>query len=394
MMKEGAFAESEFSEGIEMEPTFSKEAIKGFLESRRSITDSGANGILFRIDPDELPSEDRERMKFENEDNPEGALSIKALKIFNLEKAKHEFESLKKAREIVLEKAESSSSPLFRVPRAIGFEAIEVDAETEKFLNAQKASIMNGKVGVITMDWIEGKNLGVYLHEELLKRIPDQEDPYASGSWDNRDFSKLLHALEKTGYVLPEGVLEQIKNGVETLHKGRLWHNDLHFGNLVITPENKIYAIDFADATDEKKNIEEVEGSHYLSDENIVRSLTPLAKTPETKQKEENKKISKEWDERIAAISKQPKAEAQYRSLKKAFIDGDLNSLESTLIGASGFDHDLENYLGNLLRLSRESEEYRAKTKIFLDERLNDKKSKLRSFVKNRMQSLQRAIEF
>jgi len=393
MTKEGAYAESEFSESIEAEPTFSKEAIKGFIEGRRSITDSGANGILFRIDPEELSPEDQKRMAFENTDNPEGALSIKALKVFNLEKAKQEFESLKKAREIMLEASESSSAPLFRIPRAIGFEEIQVDKETEEFLNSQKASVTDGRVGVITMDWIEGQNLGVYLHEELIKRTPDREDPYEAGSWDNRDFGKLLHALEKTGYVLPDTVLDQIKNGVQALHKGRLWHNDLHFGNLIIRPDGKIYAIDFADATRKEIKIEESTGPYHLSDENIVRSLEPLAKTPEMKREEQDKKTQAEWNDRIATLEKHVPAEAQYKLIEKALEGGNTNILENVFIGASGFDRDLDNYLGNLLRLSRKSDAYREQIGKFLDERLNDKKSKMRSFVINRIQTLQRVIE-
>jgi hypothetical protein len=261
MLKEGSYAEEDSRESIEKGPAFPKEVIKHFLESRRTMTDSGANGILFRIDPEELSLEDSKSMSFENDDNPEGALSIKALKVFNLERARHEFESLQEAREIILEKMESSSAPLFRIPRAIGFEEIEVDGDTEKFLNSQQASIINGKVGVITMDWIEGKNLGVYLHEELLKRLADKEDPHEEGSWNNRDFSKLLRGLEKTGFVLPEETFLQLKNGVEALHKGRLWHNDLHFGNIIIRLDGQLFAIDFADAGHEKKNIEETEGA-------------------------------------------------------------------------------------------------------------------------------------
>jgi tRNA A-37 threonylcarbamoyl transferase component Bud32 len=392
-MKEGAYPEAEHSESIEREPAFSKEAIEKFLKSRKVITDSGANGIIFRIGPEELSPEDRERMTFENEDNPEGALSIKVLKVFNLEKARHEFESLREAGDIILEKSASSSAPLFRIPRAIGFEEIEVDEETEKFLNTQKALIVNGKVGVITMDWIEGKNLGVYLHEELLKRTSDQEDPQEAVSWDNRDFTKMLRTLEKKGYVFPEEMLSQIKNGVQALHEGRLWHNDLHFGNFIVTPNGQIYAIDFADATHEKINIEEDEGLYHLSDENIIRSLESLAKTPETKERERNGMMLKEWDERIAIIEKQPQAEAQYQSFKKALEANDMHLLEGALIGASGSDHDLDTYLGNLLRLSRENGEYHDRIKEFLSERLGDRKNKMRSFVTNRIHAVQKAIE-
>lgn len=397
MRKEGAYPEGNSKESIEHRPMFSKEILKHFLESRKTITDSGRSGILFRIDPEELPPDDREQMVFENDDNPEGALSIKALKVYNLAKAQQEFEALQEARAIILEKMESSSDPIFRVPRAIRFDEIDVNKKTEEFLNANRASITDGKVGIITMDWIEGKNLAVVLYEELLKRSPESEDLDPANFQDVQDFRKLLHALEKIEFVLPKEIITQIKNGVDALHKGHLYHNDLHLGNVILKDgqlENpQIYAIDYADATHEKKTIDEADGEFYLSDENIIKSLEPLTKTPEEKQKNREESILQEWNDRIALIERQPKAQEQYISLRNELATKNRGALEGQLIASSGSDRDVENYLGNLLKLSRENGTYRDEIRIFLKERVGDKKSKMRSFVLNRMQALQKAIE-
>jgi hypothetical protein len=101
----------------------------------------------------------------------------------------------------------------------------------------------------------------------------------------------------------------------------------------------------------------------------------------------------KEWNDRIAILEKQPQVAAQYAFIKKALEADDMKLLEGQLIGASGFDRDLENYLANLLRASRESDESRERIKAFLDERLQDKKSKMRSFATGRIQALRKAIE-
>jgi serine/threonine protein kinase len=397
MLKEGAYTEEESQESIEREPTFSKEVLKRFLESRTTVTDSGRSGMLFRIDPSELDPDDQKKMAFENADNPEWALSIKALKVFNLTKAREEFEALREARSIILKRSGSSSAPIFHVPRAIRFDEIEVNKKTEDFLNNNGGGIIGGKVGIITMDWIEGKNLAVALYEELLRLSPETEDMDPEKFRDVQDFRKLLRALEKAGFVLPEEILTQLKNGVDALHKNHLYHNDLHLGNVILRDgsfENpQLYAIDYADATHERKPIEDNDGEFYLSDENIINSLEPLTKTPETKEREREENSGKEWNDRIAILKQQPVAQKQYESLKDAVNADNQKMLAGQLIAASGSDREVENYLGNLLRLSRENDAYRDSIREFLKEQVGDKKSKMRSFVLNRIQALQRVIE-
>ena len=160
MLKERSYTEDP-QEGVERETVFRSETIKNLIENCKVPTDSGKSGILYRVEPENIPPEERELTETDPENNPEGLLSVKVLKVLNLEKARQEFEALQKAREIISEKEEdsSSSAPLFRIPKAIGFDEIEVNKATEDRLNESGASIVGGKVGVITMHWIEGKNL-------------------------------------------------------------------------------------------------------------------------------------------------------------------------------------------------------------------------------------------
>jgi hypothetical protein len=247
------------------------------------------------------------------------------------------------------------------------------------------------------MDWVEGKNLAVALYEELLRRSPESEDLDPEKFRDVQDFAQLLRELGKTGFVLPEEILMQLKNGVDALHKGHLYHNDLHLGNVILKDgafENpQIYTIDYADVTHERRSIDDADGEFYLSDENIIKSLEPLIKTPEKKQKERENIIAKEWNDHIALLEQQPRVQEQYQSLKKALTTGNQSILEGQLIASSGSDRDIENYLGNLLKLSRENSVYSDEIGIFLKERMEEKKSKMRGFVMNRIQSLQKAIE-
>lgn len=338
-------------------------------------------------------------MDLEDADNPEGSLSIKALKVFDIEKARIEFKALQEARQIVLKYLESNpdAAPIARVPKAIGFDEVIVDKKTQDFLNKNGAAIVDGRVGVITMDWIEGKDLGVMLREELSKLIPEGEDIYQSKLWDDPNCTEVIRILEKRGFVLPEAVVVQLKNLIELIHKNGLSHGDLHPGNVILKDgdlENpQLYVIDWADAVHGTMSIDETEGEYFMSDEKIVKSLTPLTQTPEAKKKKHGEAMMREWDERIASIERQPKAQQQYESLKTALMENRTNMLEGQFMVSLASDSEVENFLGNLLKLAREDENSRAQILQFIDSKTNDRKSKIRSFVLNRMRALREAIE-
>ncbi len=402
MLKEGSFAEAEENteHGAEYETGFSRETLKRLVESHQSPTDFGKSGILFRITNEELSPEDQERMAaLEGEENPEGSLSIKALKVFDIAKARQEFNSLKEARNIMLKAAESSPLSLARIPRAIGCDEITVDKATQDRLNANGANIRDGRVGIITMDWIEGKDLAAVLYEELLKRAPENEDLYQGKNiWDNPNFERLLRGLEKSGFVLPEAILTQIKNTVQVMHDNKFYHNDLHLRNIILEHgdlENpRLYIIDFADATHEKTNIQEAIGEYYLSDENIINNLRALTKSPEEKQKEYQEHILAEWNTREAVVKKTPKSIEQYEALKAALDAHNLNALDNQFAMSSSSESDFENFMGNLLRLSRENELYLGAVKEFLSKLTEPQKGKKKSYyVLNRAQSLQKILE-
>ena len=396
MENEGAHTEG-YSNEREHQVGFSKETLTQFLENHRVIDGAGKSGIVFRVTYDELSEADKEIMSREDADNPEGSLSIKALKIFNVDSARREFRALQEARQLVLEHAETSSAPVARIPRGIKIEEVEVDKKTQDFLNDNGASIIDGKVGIIIMDWIEGKDLGAILREELLKITPEGQDAYEDKLWDDPNCDELIHVLEKRGFVLPPAIITQIKNTLDLIHKNNFSHGDAHPGNLILKDGDlqnpRVYIIDWADAYHGTKTIEDAPGEYFLSDEKIVKNLSRLTKTPEEKERSRKEAGERDWNERIALLEQQPKAQGQYRSLKKSLEEMTSDALDKNLIIASSTERDLENFLGNLLRLAREDVRYRDQIANFLNGHISDKKSKLRSFVVNRMQSLEKAIE-
>jgi hypothetical protein len=398
MLKEGAYAEENPTESIEQDGGFSEETIKRFFETRRSVQNEGNNALIFRVPYDELPPERQRKMDLEKgEDNPEGSLSIKALKVFGLGNAKKEFDALTEARDIVQRERGMTTKPMMRVPKASGFYEIHVGKEMEELLNKNGASILGGKVGLIEMDYIEGDDLAAVLHRELLNRLPsgDGPDSYRNDGVDNPTFEELFRALEKTDFVFPENLRMQIKNTVDAWHKKNFYHRDLHPRNIILKDgklENgQLYGIDFATASHEKPMVTEDDDVKYLPDDGIVQRLSPLTKSAMMKKKEESMKIVEEWDERIALMEKQPKLAKQYDNIKNGLDSGATNILEGQFIISSSSDRDFQNFLAALLKLSRENPTHRGEIKKFIESHEKDKKT--RSFVLNQMGKFKRVIE-
>ncbi len=391
MSKENIHAEGPLQEYQEGDFSFFREEIKHLLETRAAVTDSGKSGLVFRVDASEISPENQEQLRFPPEDDPENALSMKAFKVFNLETAKKEFHILQKARRVMQEGATDPSVPMFRVPRAIRFDEMEVDKAAEELLNKNGAAIFDGKIGVITMDWIEGKNLGVYLYEAALAMAEKNKSIPPESPKTMEDFRALARTLEKSGYVFPQEIFSQLKHGIPVLHEGKVWHNDLYPPNMIVRPDGQLYMIDFGDASEEHDDADGAAGTPLLSDENIVRMLEPLTKTSGDKEKERRESDVQGWNGRMAGIDSKPHTKRQYAMLRDAAEKNDFAVLENQLIGSSSSDQDLENYLAALFVISQEDDVSREHIRSFLDG-YPDKKTGTRSFVLNRLKALRAAM--
>jgi len=78
--------------------------------------------------------------------------------------------------------------------------------------------------GVIVMETIKGSNL-----EELLKQMEAE----------GKKFTAVEH----------QKIKDDIEQQIGTAHEAGLYHRDLHFRNVMIDEELKVYLIDFGDAT-------------------------------------------------------------------------------------------------------------------------------------------------
>jgi len=193
--------------------------------------------------------------------------------------------------------------------------------------------------------------------------------------------------------VLPQKLLDQIKNTVELFHKNELYNNDLHERNVIVQNGDlehpQAYIIDYGSATRGKKAPDD-ETSKPIADEAIVNRLAPLTKSPETKFKEKLNETEREWKSIVESAKENPKAKKQYDIIKTGVETDDENVLEQQFASASSRDSEFQTFLGNLLRMYREEEANRGHIEAFLAAKASEKKT--RPFNLRQIQDVRRII--
>ncbi|MGD1003463.1 MAG: hypothetical protein ABR884_02710 [Minisyncoccia bacterium] len=410
----------------------SEEEIENIIETHHSIENIGTKGLIIKILKEELPKEIQEEMGIWDNEQDEGesaSLAVKALKIFNHEDARHEYEAQLEARNIVQQAR--SEKPLAKVPRVGSFHEITVNKKTQDFLNKNGTYIADGKVGLIVMDFIEGMDLATLLYREALKRNTSEERDYSDEYIDSLPFDQLrwevstmlnfskpggksrnegerifeeetvkagnakalFHWLSTHGFVLPQKLLDQIKNTVELFHKNELFNNDLHERNVIVQNGDlehpQAYIIDYGSATRGKRAPGD-ETSKPIADEAIVNRLAPLTKSPETKFKERFSDTEREWESIAESAKENPKAKKQYEAMRAAIEVNNDNVLEQQFASASFNDSEFQIFLGNLLKMYREKKMSRSHIEAFLTAKANEKK--MRPFNLRQIQDVRRMM--
>jgi hypothetical protein len=410
----------------------SEEEIENIIETHHSVENMGTKGLILKILKEDLPKEIQEEMEAwdsETDESESTSLAIKALKIFNHEDARREYEAQREARNIV--QRAQGDKPLAKVPRISSFHEITVNKKTQDFLNKNGTYIADGKVGLIVMDFIEGMDLATLLYREALKRNTSEERDYSDEYVDDLPFDQLhwevstmlnfskpggkshnegerifeeeavkaenakalFHWLGTHGFVLPQELLDQIKNTVELFHKNGLFDNDLHERNVIVQNGDlehpQAYIIDYGSATRGKKAPSD-EMAKPIADEAIVNRLAPLTKSPEKKIKERLSETEKEWDSIAASAGENPKAKKQYDVIRAGIKVNNDNVLEQQFASASSHDSELQMFFGNLLRMYREEETSRDHIEAFLTAKANERK--MRPFNLRQIQDVRRII--
>lgn len=275
----------------------------------------GSRAVIYQIELAKLPDEAKKIFGISPEFSAEG-IAGKILKIYVHGKSREEAEMQKKAHEIIAEAREQEPEEEFAsIPWVYSFPEFQLtDQELIKKLEQDGISVIDGKVGIIIMDFIDGKDIAIHLYEKIIndylktmeKQITDgvqipveqlqiyDEIIKIKGSYDKNKEFKYLQAMvyRKLNYRPPENlaaqnspegqlrmhgfrrdfiqnliaigvnldprVIKKIENTLNALHRKGMYHNDINFRNIMFTFDARgevidVYLIDFDKASDREE---------------------------------------------------------------------------------------------------------------------------------------------
>lgn len=270
----------------------------------------GNNGFIFKFDvrgiAHELESDQDLVKEFENKGLSvedfigQETAAIKLFKVYDVEAGRKEYETQMQAYEL-FEKS-SHKDKLARIPKPFWFHEFSISEQTQQVLNERGAKIQNGRVAMIMMDFVQGKDLATLFYEWIVEKYherisnvketddsrghPDEEMeaylPRNSTSFSElqKSVGRLLHFtapggkalhegereferrkifaenadkiysfLRQTEFKLPPGIIERLQESFHLLHHAGLYHNDPHERNFMIGQKESgradIYIVDF-----------------------------------------------------------------------------------------------------------------------------------------------------
>jgi hypothetical protein len=305
------------------------------LEAHALRVNEGTNGVIFRLNINDVPQDLRLALK-ESEIDLEGEQAIKALKIYQPGKGRAEFEMQKKGYDIV----EASGKPgLAQVPKPATCRDLKLTPQTIEALNRNGLPDIKDRVEVIIMDYVPGKDVATMLYEEVVKRHPALKDTIrdpermsfdelftavsnalsfarpGGKAFDTADRAfeknvvlqnnakKVYDFLERSGYVFDGRILDQIEATMKTFHENGLCFRDAHHRNFMVTRDAdgkpQGHVVDFGTAktfegsyrADLYEEVEAGETKKYLDDFYVVNELRRLTRTPEERAKAEEGKF-------------------------------------------------------------------------------------------------------
>lgn len=247
----------------------------------------GNNGIILKIDTRSVPDWIIKDLKNKglnlSPDNEQSGV-IKLLKVHQKNSAKREFDTQKKAYDLI------DQSPLKKeaaqVPKPYFYKEIAVDEPRQDdeaelkdikekvFLQLKKLGFteneINGKRSIqsefIVMDYIPGKDLALTMYEWILRHPPQQSQITSEqidsvihlGNFDDiqrmafevlelpipmsnqaglahENGKKIFKHLQQTGFTVPDTVIKQLKNTAKIFNEGKLNLGDSHERNIIIS---------------------------------------------------------------------------------------------------------------------------------------------------------------
>jgi len=376
------------------------------LISRSELVNSGNNGLIYKIDlkmRDEKFTQNKDALEDANQESEKKSKVIKILKVYKEGLGRREYAMQKKAYDIINGAADKEE--LAQIPKPIFFKELRISREMQEKLNANGATLSDGKAEIILMDYLEAEDLASIIYQWVIDNHPNQnlnpgahqsieemqqtvamllgfERPGGKGAGEgDRDLEerkvyaanadKLYRFLQKSGFKMNPSIVSQVKNTLDLLHRNGVYHNDPHERNIMIkgdynhnsslgNQENPCaYIVDFGSAAEEK-----TEGR--VDDGYLINRLKELADSPEeTRRKEAVGKL----ETRLNGMKKSEAWTLRCEGLaQKIQVDAPA-ALESEFSRALAGEDKLEEFIAILLNIQENGKISKEEIIKFLDEK-------------------------
>lgn len=364
------------------------EILKSWTLEKRVPSNQGANGLVFKVEIQELPETVRRQT-----DISQGDMAVKTLKIYGVRKAKREYDMLSLARNILeTENEKEPTQELAWVPRPVFHAEVEIDEQQKKYLNSQGTKL-ESKISAVSMDYIEGTDLATLLYKNflVLKGYPDDNleslgfaalqslvnkelGMHVSENENTHEKSmvKVRKFLKKKGFILNPSILRKLKRTVDIWHREKLYHRDLHERNIMITPKDDVFIVDFGLANVGITEEDEEKKWEILDDYGIIRRLQPLTTSIEEGMEDEQKKAEVEFNKNREELPKNSSWQRDFEKCNKMTEKDVETGLEKYLALVSSQDNKVNDFLIMLIIVWQEKTEKRANISTFIDKQITN----------------------
>jgi hypothetical protein len=135
---------------------------------------SGWEALIYQVPAEEAPLQLKNVLQLDRDHLPDSA--IKVIKIFKPERASKEFHLQKKAYDIVsAELSINPNSKLAKVPKPLDYRDIHISEHAMDMLNHDGARLTEKKAGLLSMDFVQGKDLLHIFYQTMKSQIVDQK---------------------------------------------------------------------------------------------------------------------------------------------------------------------------------------------------------------------------
>lgn len=304
--------------------------IEQIIQGAEKINE-GNNGVILSIDSSKLPEEFIEILTKRGLEFPSNEQVIKILKIYREGYGRKEFETQRRAHEII---SSSDQTDIAGVPKPLLFHELGItETRTRESLKRMGLTAIGDRVDLILMDRIEGDDLATILYREVIERHPksrhlrgqsgtlsledlggeiarilnfriaggksqdESEREFERMKVSNQNADRLFTFLRKNGFRLNPKITMQITNALDAFHTSGLAFRDGHERNIMIcgedpsaTAENppRAFIVDFGNAVlfegryqDKRSELYQEGNRQLISDEYILSRLRSLSDPPE-----------------------------------------------------------------------------------------------------------------